>query len=194
MKPKWLLCFYPSQWRQRYEAEFTALLEQSPMTVSVILDVVLGAIDAHLHFHVVEIDENRRFTMSSMFNDPTATEVVVFTRGFAQLVEEGQSLVRSLLALGNQQADPLFREAIEQVNQEVQMGQTLSRALSRHPQYFNENYVKAVRLGEISAELEIVLQRLAAGEEIDVDTETEIVLQRLAKAAYKAPQAGIDKG
>ncbi len=128
--------------------------------------------------------------MSSMFNDATATEVVVFTRGFAQLVKEGQSLVRSLLALGNQQSNPSFCEAIEKINQEVQEGQTLSRALSHQPLFFNENYVKAVRLGEVSAELEIVLQRLAAGEEIDVDAETETVLQRLAKAAYKGHQQG----
>jgi len=190
MKLTGLLCFYPSPWRQRYEAEFAALLEQSPVTVSMIFDVVLGAIDAHLHFHAVEIDENRRFMMSSMFNDATATEVVVFTRGFAQLVKEGQSLVRSLLALGNQQSNPSFCEAIEKINQEVQEGQTLSRALSHQPLFFSENYVKAVRLGEVSAELEIVLQRLAAGEEIDVDAETETVLQRLAKAAYKGHQQG----
>lgn len=190
MKLTVLLCFYPSPWRQRYEAEFTALLEQSPMTVFMIFDVVLGAIDAHLHFHAVAIDENRRFMMSSMFNDATATEVMAFTRGFAQLVEEGQSLVRSLVALGNQQSNLSFREAIEKINQEVQEGQTLSSALSHQPLFFNKNYVKAVQFGEITAELEIVLQRLATGEEINVDVDTETVLQRLAKAAYKRHQQG----
>lgn len=171
MKLTWLLRFYPPKWRERYEAEFAALLEQSPATVSVIFDIVLGAIDARLHFHVLELDENRRFMMSTLFNDATAAEVTAFTRGFAQLVEEGQSLVRSLLALGNQQDSPPFRQAIEQINQEVQEGQTLSGALSRHPEFFNERYVKAIRLGEVSGQLEIVLQRLAAGEEIDVDAE-----------------------
>jgi hypothetical protein len=49
---KWLLRLYPRAWRNRYEDEFAALLEQCPFSLSDLLDIFVGAIDAHLHPHV----------------------------------------------------------------------------------------------------------------------------------------------
>jgi hypothetical protein len=48
MKVVWLLRLYPRAWRRRYEDEFAAVLEQQPTSFRLILDVILGAIDAHL--------------------------------------------------------------------------------------------------------------------------------------------------
>jgi hypothetical protein len=44
-----LLRLYPKAWRNRYEDEFTALIEASPGGFSLIVDVVAGAIDARLN-------------------------------------------------------------------------------------------------------------------------------------------------
>ena len=44
-----LLRLYPAAWRVRYEAEFRRLLEERPIGPGGTVDVVLGAIDAHLH-------------------------------------------------------------------------------------------------------------------------------------------------
>jgi len=44
-----LVRFYPRAWRDRYEDEFIALLEARPPTTRDMLDVVWGAVDAHLH-------------------------------------------------------------------------------------------------------------------------------------------------
>jgi hypothetical protein len=44
-----LLRLYPSAWRERYEAEFVRVLHASPVDRGDSIDVVLGAIDAHLH-------------------------------------------------------------------------------------------------------------------------------------------------
>ncbi|WP_093231657.1 hypothetical protein [Thermoflavimicrobium dichotomicum] len=40
---------YPKNWRDRYEDELLALMEARPLHFSDCLDIVLGAIDAHLH-------------------------------------------------------------------------------------------------------------------------------------------------
>ena len=48
MKLTWLLRLYPRAWRRRYEAEFVALLEHHPTSPRLILDIILGAVDAHL--------------------------------------------------------------------------------------------------------------------------------------------------
>jgi hypothetical protein len=40
---------YPAAWRERYEAEFLALLDEHPPTLLDRLDVVRGAVDARMH-------------------------------------------------------------------------------------------------------------------------------------------------
>jgi hypothetical protein len=45
----WLLRLYPRAWRDRYEDEFAALLEQCPFSWGDLLDIIVGAIDAHMH-------------------------------------------------------------------------------------------------------------------------------------------------
>ena len=53
MRRRSLLRLYPSPWRQRYEEEVGALLEDSPFTAAVVVDVLRGAFDAHLHPELV---------------------------------------------------------------------------------------------------------------------------------------------
>ena len=47
-----LVRLYPKAWRDRYEAEFLALLDERPPTTRDIADTVRGALDAHLHPHL----------------------------------------------------------------------------------------------------------------------------------------------
>ncbi|MDP9477186.1 MAG: hypothetical protein M3R38_16165, partial [Actinomycetota bacterium] len=48
---RWLLLLYPRPWRRRYGDEFLALIADLGAAPRVVLDGVLGAIDAHLHPH-----------------------------------------------------------------------------------------------------------------------------------------------
>jgi len=56
MKPSRLIGLYPAHWRERYAPEFSALLEELPVSPSVVLDVVVAAIGARLSYM------RRRFT------------------------------------------------------------------------------------------------------------------------------------
>ncbi len=53
MSARWILRFYPRLWRERYQDEMMALLEQHVVTPFTLLDLLLGALDAHLdsHYH-----------------------------------------------------------------------------------------------------------------------------------------------
>ena len=44
-----LLRLYPARWRARYGDEFAAVLEERPLGPFDVADVLLGALDAHLH-------------------------------------------------------------------------------------------------------------------------------------------------
>ncbi len=49
MRPgSWIICFYPQGWRERYEEEMIALLEQHNVTLATHFDLLLGALDARL--------------------------------------------------------------------------------------------------------------------------------------------------
>ncbi|SRR5258708_3689594 len=45
----WLLRLYPARWRERYGEEFAAVLASQRASVGLVLDVLAGAVDAHLH-------------------------------------------------------------------------------------------------------------------------------------------------
>src|SRR5882724_3620795 len=45
----WLLRLYPARWRARYGEEFSAVLASQRASVGLVLDVLGGAIDAHLY-------------------------------------------------------------------------------------------------------------------------------------------------
>lgn len=52
MSRRALLRLYPHRWRARYGDEFLALLDQQRITPLVLLDILLGALDAHLRPYV----------------------------------------------------------------------------------------------------------------------------------------------
>ena len=49
MTARWLVRLYPAAWRERYGAELEELIEREPASTRVVLDILLGALDAHVH-------------------------------------------------------------------------------------------------------------------------------------------------
>ena len=49
MRRRSLLRLYPQRWRQRYEEEVGALVDDEPLSVGTVFDLLLGAFDAHAH-------------------------------------------------------------------------------------------------------------------------------------------------
>lgn len=47
---RWLLKLYPQAWRDRYEEEVLALLDEHKITVHTVVDLLVGALDANLHY------------------------------------------------------------------------------------------------------------------------------------------------
>jgi hypothetical protein len=57
---RFLLRLYPAAWRARYGDEFDALLAERPLAPFDVADVLLGAIDAHIHHRGRAASQNRR--------------------------------------------------------------------------------------------------------------------------------------
>jgi type IV pilus assembly protein PilC len=92
------------------------------------------------------------------------TDLVLFTRQLATMIEAGISLVQALTAL-YEQSDPKrqrsLRHVISDVIARVQGGETLNESIAKHPRVFNRLFVSMVKAGEAGGLLAEILDRLA---------------------------------
>jgi len=92
------------------------------------------------------------------------TDLVLFTRQLATMIEAGISLVQGLTALYDQ-CDPKrqksLRHVVSDVTTRVQGGETFHEAISKHPRVFNRLFVSMVKAGEAGGLLAEILERLA---------------------------------
>jgi len=89
------------------------------------------------------------------------TDLVMFTRQLATMVDAGITIVQSLQALGEQTSDKIMRDTIRDICVRVESGESLSEALQKHPKAFNKLYVSMVGAGEKGGLLAEILGRLA---------------------------------
>jgi general secretion pathway protein F len=91
----------------------------------------------------------------------STTELALFTRQLASLLEAGLPLEQAFTALLEQAERPYVRDLVASIRSEVMGGSSLSDALSRHPRDFQEIYRALVASGEQIGQLSRVLSRLA---------------------------------
>jgi len=101
-------------------------------------------------------------------------EIMVFSRQLAAMVNAGMNLMKCLDILQGQIRDPRLAKIIGQVKADVQAGQTLSKALGKHPGAFNSLYVNMVHAAEEGGILDEILTRLAAYLEKDAETRQKV--------------------
>ena len=85
----WLTSLYPRLWRDRYAAEFDLLLEHCLHSPLDVLDVFLGAVDAHLQ---LLNGDNLSWRMLNMLNKLRTTILLVFA-AYIGFIVAGFSLV-----------------------------------------------------------------------------------------------------
>src|SRR5690554_5551827 len=93
---------------------------------------------------------------------PNTRDITIFSRQFATVINAGLPVVQSLAILQRQAEKQGLKDALKRVREDVETGQNLSDALSRHPRLFNKLYIYLVRAGEVSGNLDGILERIAA--------------------------------
>src|SRR5207245_3679067 len=80
-----------------------------------------------------------------------ATDLVLFSRQLATMIEAGISLVQGLTALYDR-CDPKrqrsLRHVVSDVTTRVQGGETFHESIAKHPRVFNRLFVSMVKAGE----------------------------------------------
>ena len=88
-------------------------------------------------------------------------DIVIFTRQFATMINSGLPLVQSLNILAAQTESPKLKDVTRAVVFDVEAGNTLADAFSKHPTAFTQLYVNMVAAGEAGGILDTILLRLA---------------------------------
>ena len=111
---------------------------------------------------VVKIDQDASSKKAGRFGKPIKTrDVVIFTRQFSTMINSGLPLVQALTILAEQTDNKSLAEVTKKVVFDVESGNTVADALSKHPKAFTNLYVNMVAAGEAGGILDTILMRLA---------------------------------
>ncbi len=97
----------------------------------------------------------------SLFKRVTQTDLMVFTRQFAILLDAKISLGDSLRNLYRQTNNTVLKEAIFEISSDVDAGLALSQALERHGTIFSTFYISMIHSAEVTGRMEEVTSFLA---------------------------------
>lgn len=101
-------------------------------------------------------------------------ERVIFIRELATFVNADVPLLEGLDVLRQQEQNPAFKSILDELHNQVQKGDSFSKALGRHPKIFPPLLVSMVRVGETGGMLGDVLEQMAVWMERDEDVRGEI--------------------
>src|ERR687885_339582 len=97
---------------------------------------------------VLDIEEKKSGAdvgdMLARFKRVKSTDLTIATRQLSTMVSSGMSLLRALYVLEEQTKSDKLREALIQVRKDVEAGISLSDALRKHPDIFNDLLVGSI--------------------------------------------------
>lgn len=89
------------------------------------------------------------------------------TRQLATMVNAGLPLPQALGLLIRSERNKTIQRTLSEVQRDLEAGFSFSTSVSKHPEVFSRIFVNAVRAGEATGKLEVVLEELASTLETD---------------------------
>ncbi|MEZ6062460.1 MAG: type II secretion system F family protein [Planctomycetaceae bacterium] len=132
-------------------------------------------------------DKRKAFTLGGVKPKVLTT----FTRQLSTLQDAGLPVLRSLRILEGQNKPGALKNALMDVIEDIESGNTLSEAMAKQPKAFDNLYVNMVKAGEAGGALEVILQRLAEFKEKSQSLKRKIVGAMIYPAAVITVAVGI---
>jgi len=107
-------------------------------------------------------------------DNPSRVDVIMFARQMYTLTRSGVPLIRGLTHLAESTRNPVMKETIEAIIDDLESGRELGGAMARHPSVFSPLFVSMVRVGESSGRLEESFERMHHYLEREADTIQQI--------------------
>ncbi len=90
------------------------------------------------------------------------SNIVFFTRQLATMFSAGLTLERAIQSLGAEEKHRKFKKILSTVSENIRKGLNMSESLARHPGVFNTLFVAMVKAGEVSGNLNEILEQLSS--------------------------------
>jgi len=116
----------------------------------------------------------QKFSLFKVGPSASKVELVLFTRQLSTMVGAGLALLESLDVLHDQADSPGLKKATAVLVNEVRSGVDLSSAMEKCPKAFDPLYISMVRAGEVSGQMDVILERLADYQEASEHLRREI--------------------
>ena len=147
-------------------------------------DAAINILSGHELFILsLESSEKIRWydRLGSYFGGVKRKDMVIFTRQLATLLEARLPLKESLRTLHEQTSQPILREAVYQIIEDIDAGLSLSQAMERQGTVFSQFFVSMIQTAEVTGNLDEVVGFLADY------TEKDSVLITKARSALIYP-------
>src|SRR3990167_11300212 len=144
------------------------VLENSGKQVSgsieaVSIDVAIGSLQRRgLIVSEIEPAEKESWLSKIQFGSGVShKEVVILSRQMATLFEAQISALKIFTVLSAEMENQSLKRSLTQVADDLQAGNSISKALSKHPAIFSDFYINMVRSGEETGKLNETFNHLA---------------------------------
>lgn len=118
----------------------------------------------------------------NIFGGPLSRkDLILFSHELSSMIQAGVPVLQALRAMQQQIEKKSFHDVVRDIGYGVESGESLSQALTRHPETFNPFYLGVIRTGEASGRLSQSLDVLAS------QIEQEYVFVQKVRAALLYP-------
>lgn len=125
--------------------------------------------------------KNRKVQLSLFDEKVTTKDIAMFCRQFYTMLNAGINIIRCLDILGKQIENKTLKKSIIIVHEDVQKGMTLSGAMKKHSNIFPELLINMIEAGEVSGNLDVIMERMA------IHFEKENYIENKIKNAFVYP-------
>lgn len=110
---------------------------------------------------VEEIESKKSVFKFSFRKKIKPEEQITFAKNLAVMIDAGLSVSRAISVLQKQSKNKNLRAILDDINNSVNGGETLSKSFEAHPDVFSDLFVSMVKAGEESGKLAYSLQVIA---------------------------------
>jgi type IV pilus assembly protein PilC len=117
----------------------------------------------------------------TLFSSVSTHQKIIFVRNIATMLDAGLSISRALTIMGKQTRNPYFKKILENIENSIKQGKSLTESLKVYPKVFPPLFVSMVSAGEESGKLSEALNVIGD------QTEKSYLLLKKVKGALIYP-------
>ncbi len=127
------------------------------------------------NYYVISLQKTRSIKLETAFKPKVKTkDIAVFCRQFHAMLKAGINLVTCLDIMRTQLTNKTLKEAVGDMYEDIQKGLNLSAAMMKHSDVFPSLLISMIEAGEVSGNLDEMMERMAEFYEKESSLERKI--------------------